>query len=679
MSSNHPNFLPCPGASGFAAPASSDVTQTPLPPPVRKVRRWTWILLSILIVGIGVNTPAFVACGRAGFAAHAAWAAIRRAEAHARVFDVFATRDDLRTAATQLATFRSALESVGVWRSVPRIGTQLRALEDAADAMIGTLNGIQHILDMFETIASASSEMDVGISSDRSYATLSKEEKRAVVRAMADALPSMRLARDNIDLALELWNRVSRNELIAPIQAALRPFAETLPTLKRALDEAVPLIEIGIAFAGYPDPARALVVLQNADELRPSGGFIGTIGTVTLDGGDLAEFEFQDVYAIDNPVASTWKDVPPQPLLDRLGVKNWFLRDANWSPDFPSSAERILDVYVREVELGRKMRLSNPPTIVIALEPGFFASLFSITGPITADGVTYDAQNFFDRLEYAVESDFLKKGIPVAHRKDVLAQIGRTMLDRLKSLPVSRWPEVLHLFTTALERKQILLFTRRPDLLAALDRRGWTGRTHPPSGDFLWVIDANMAAFKTDGVMEKRVAYRVDATHPESPIATVTLTYTHTNPQFTWRTTRYRSYTRVYVPEGSVLLDSSGAMKDDRYRTGGVAVRGTVDVTKELGKTVFGTFWSIEPGKTGMLSFTYALPPSAVGKMAHGSYSLDWPKQPGADRTQLTLDLLFDTNVLKATPPESKEKWGDARYEYKTDSLMDRKFNITRE
>ncbi len=118
-------------------------------------------------------------------------------------------------------------------------------------------------------------------------------------------------------------------------------------------------------------------------------------------------------------------------------------------------------------------------------------------------------------------------------------------------------------------------------------------------------------------------------------------------------------------------------MKDDRYRTGGVAVAGPVDITKELGKTVFGAFWSIEPRQTSTLRFTYALPPSILtNSRADGSYHLDWPKQAGADTTTLTLNLLFGTTVLSATPPEDKKSWGDARYEYETDSLQDRNFNI---
>ena len=221
-----------------------------------------------------------------------------------------------------------------------------------------------------------------------------------------------------------------------------------------------------------------------------------------------------------------------------------------------------------------------------------------------------------------------------------------------------------------------MAYSQDPALLKVLDARGWTARAKPTNGDFLWVVDANLAALKTDGVMDKKIAYTLDAHDPENPIATVTLTYKDLAQKIDWRYTRYRSYTRVYVPEGATLIKTEGAMKDDRYKTGGVAVNGPVDVTKELGKTVFGAFWSIEPGQTGTLSFTYKLPTSIFELLDSGSYRLDWPKQAGADRTALTATLLFDKTVTGASPSEERSNWGDATYEYQTDSLQDQTVRI---
>ncbi|MFZ2803617.1 MAG: hypothetical protein WA001_00175, partial [Patescibacteria group bacterium] len=182
--------------------------------------------------------------------------------------------------------------------------------------------------------------------------------------------------------------------------------------------------------------------------------------------------------------------------------------------------------------------------------------------------------------------------------------------------------------------------------------------------DYLQVVDANLAALKTDGVMAKKVTYKLNAQDPNNVTATVTLTYTNTNKVITWRYTRYQDYVRIYVPDGSQLVSTSGAQTK-------------VDVTKELGKSVFGTYWVVQPGQTGTMSFTYKLPQAVGDSVTNGAYTLQWPKQAGADKTQLTLDLSFGKNITSAVPSEAANQFGDARYEYVTDSLQDQVFNIS--
>jgi hypothetical protein len=385
---------------------------------------------------------------------------------------------------------------------------------------------------------------------------------------------------------------------------------------------------------------------------------------------------FTDVYAVDNPVSAVWRDVPPAPLERYLGVDAWFFRDANWSPDFPTSAERMLDTYTREIQ----MASSSPgemPNAVIALEPGLFRELLRFTGPITVQGMTFTADNFFDQLEYEVEQGFLKRNIPLAERKGVLLALGASLQERLFALPVSQVPVLIDIVSRAVQRKQIMVYARDSEALAILDARGWTARAKETRGDFLWTVDANLAALKTDGVMQKQVTYTA---HPDKDgryVATVALQYKNTNRMITWRYTRYRSYTRVYVPEGSEFIRAEGAMENDRHVSGGRTVPGQVDVMHELGKTVFGAFWAVEPGETRTLSFTYRLPPTVSEAIRSGEYHLDWPKQAGADQTELTLDLNFGKNIVSATPPEDADQWGDARYRYQTDSLEDRIFNVS--
>lgn len=706
MPQESPNFLTCPvepwpGDSPSKKEDEKPKAEGPKPtsklpkriepekrePPEMKPK-WSfkkrYVIIPLVIVVLLALLPAIIGGVRAGVAAYTAKQALTRAQENLKVLNVDAAKTDIETARSALVELRSALRAMGFWRDLPGLGTQIRGVENAADAGSGTLDSVSDLLTVASTIVDAlrggaeAGTSITGVAPTRSFNDLTKEEKRDLLQKFSNELPNLRLARDKMDIALDLWNRVPQDELASPIRKALKPLADDLPILKKTLDEAVPLIETILPMSGYPAPRRYLMTLQNATEIRPGGGFIGTVGTMTLDAGDLSEFSFTDVYNIDNPVAGVWKETPPEPIRNYLGVNNWFLRDANWSPDFSVSAERILDFYIRESELQLHAQLPQRPDTYIAFEPGFFEGLLRITGPITTDGLTFDSENFLDKIEYQVEIDWLQKGLSVDERKEILSRIGDQIRLKVLSLPASRWPEVLDLVTNALQRKQLMAYSRDPSLQQVFQSRGWSAQATPTNGDFLWVIDANLASYKTDGAMQKAATYKLNMNDPRGPVATVTLRYTNTAKGYLsdYRYTRYRTYTRVYVPEGSQLLSSSGAMKDDIHNTGGKVVPGKVDVMKELGKTVYGAFWAIEPSRTGELSFTYLLPKDVVEKAAAGTYHLDWLKQAGVDEAQLTLDLSLGKNIMSAVPAEDESKWGDARYEYETDSLTDRSFDI---
>ncbi|MEK7655607.1 MAG: DUF4012 domain-containing protein [Patescibacteria group bacterium] len=688
MPEQTPNFLTCPIEPASSQPKA--VENAPKLPRPKRRRIW-FVLLFVLLFFVAASIPLGLTLSSAYGSANSARSSVQSAREKLINKDVEGAREDLKNARASLLKFREQLQKLGILRDLPSLGTQIRALEDAASAGSETLGSADDILDVAAVILDAlqsgvetSDVLKTGIAPTRKFEELTTEEKRDLLQRFSNELPRLRSARDKMDIALTLWGRVPKEGLASPISNALEPLAEAIPLMKKSLDEAVPLLEALLPMSGYPTPRHYLIVLQNADEIRPAGGFIGTIGNMTWDAGTLTEFAFTDVYNIDNPVSGVWKEKPPDPLTRYIGVSNWFLRDANWSPDFPTSAERVLDFFIRESELQLHAQLPARPTTFIALEPGFFRSLLELTGPLEVDGKKYDSDNFFEQLEFQVEVGFHQQGIPVEQRKEVISKLGAELTKKIFALPSSRWPEVLDIVTQALERKQIMAYSSDSDLQPVLESRGWSARAKPTNGDFLWVVDANLAALKTDGAMKKEIHYSLDAKSPDGPVATVTLRYTNTAKGFgDYRYTRYRTYTRVYVPDGSEFISSSGAMKDDLNKTGGNFVPGTVDVFKELGKTVFGAFWSIEPGKIGELTFTYRLPSTAlVGEGGRtpplqSDYRLDVPKQAGVDNAALTIDLSFDKNIKSAMPPEDSTKWGDSRYEYRTDSLIDRSFEIS--
>jgi len=98
-----------------------------------------------------------------------------------------------------------------------------------------------------------------------------------------------------------------------------------------------------------PDGERTYLLLaQNNEELRATGGFISSIGVLSLSRGLPGSVTFQDSYTIEN-----WDKPhpdPPEPLRKHMGLDLWVTRDANWWPDYPTSARAVAALYTLNQE-----------------------------------------------------------------------------------------------------------------------------------------------------------------------------------------------------------------------------------------------------------------------------------------------------------------------------------------
>jgi len=167
------------------------------------------------------------------------------------------------------------------------------------------------------------------------------------------------------------------NDLAAPIENARQAMVTRIATYGPLLKAYVKVAADLPGILGWQEPRRYLVLTQNPAELRPTGGFIGSYGLVSFDKGKITERTFQDVYLLDNPVDYPYVEPPPalaQHIL-RPGL-TWSLRDANWSPDFPTSAQDALRLYVNK---------SEDTTVdgVVGVTTNTIDELLRITGPIT--------------------------------------------------------------------------------------------------------------------------------------------------------------------------------------------------------------------------------------------------------------------------------------------------------
>lgn len=292
-----------------------------------------------------------------------------------------------------------------------------------------------------------------------------------------------------------------------------------------------------------------LVLLQNNYELRPGGGFLGQYAIVKVKDGEVLSTFVEDANLLDQRI--TVKITPPYPLTRKLQLKRWKMRDSNFSPDFPTNAQKA-EYFYRLAGGGQKF------DGVIAINANVFDHALAITGPITPAGysTTFKAEDGALKLEEVVEKAYLGDDVAAElkqNRKAIMKVLAAEMVKRLAT--VDNIPKMIEFAHRELGEKNIMLYFKDATLQNIVAGVKWDGTVNTDwTNDYLMLVDANLGALKSDYFIDRSVNYEVDFTG-EKPIATLTHTYKHRATYGDWRTSDYHSYLRAYIPKGSTMLE----------------------------------------------------------------------------------------------------------------------------
>lgn len=383
-----------------------------------------------------------------------------------------------------------------------------------------------------------------------------------------------------------------------------------------------------------------LLVFQNNNELRASGGFMGTIGNAKLVDGSLTSLDIRSVYDWDGQLKD--KIMPPQPM---LAVNNrWYLRDSNWFAHFPQSASRISTLYEKEG--------GETPDLIIAMTPDVIIDMLERTGPIQIPqhGVTLTAENFVELTQTETSVNYDKE---LNQPKQFLADFFPILMEKLGTS--GGIMTFLEIFQQNLYQKQIVMYSRNSDLQKKISSFNWAGELRDTDRDFLSVVNSNLGGTKTDRFLERHTG--LESNIDSDGTVTNTIRYTVKNPLPNTEGLKNKSFVRFYVPEGSILLGSEGFNKDfqlpiiseDGYVVDEQVQEWQRFVTqdtfsrtftgRETDKTWFGNWLEVAGGESKTVTITYQLPFS-LSKIDRHSILIQ--KQPGSRTAQFDYALTFD-------------------------------------
>lgn len=435
-------------------------------------------------------------------------------------------------------------------------------------------------------------------------------------------------------LAKELEEKVSKIQvkyLPEEYQSEFAQLQNKAGTVSESLNEVVDLLVNMQTFLGFNYDKRYLLVFQNNTELRASGGFVGSYALIDFRNGEIKNLEIPGGGSYDTEAGLKERIIAPEAL--QMVNPLWHFWDSNWWPDWPTSARKLMWFYEK----------SDGPSVdgVISFTPTVLENLLKIIGPIdlTAEhGVVIDADNFWLETQRIAEekpkvnTEVATNTEAVAVRHEPKKIIGDLMNKIIEVLPErldkDMFIDLVGTVEDSLNEKHVMFYFTDENLENKTIQYGWDGAMKQTAFDYLMVINTNVAGGKTDKVIRETINHKAEVAWDGTVIDTVTIKREHTGErgqEFTG--VRNNDWLRVYVPEGSELIQAGGfSIPDEKYfeapdkdwkndpdieATEGQAVTDLESGTKiynENGKTVFANWSQIDPGQTALITLKYRLP-----------------------------------------------------------------------
>lgn len=476
---------------------------------------------------------------------------------------------------------------------------------------------------------------------------------------------------------------ISSQESLEKVNIPYFPKENIKTTLSPAVSKLISLYDIlpVITEVFYSSsPKVYLVLFQNNMELRPTGGFIGSYGLLTISGGKILDFKIEDVYTADGQLKGHVD--PPLPIRRYLSQPNFFLRDSNFDPDFAASAQQAS--FFLQKELGKNV------DGVIGVNLTLAQKLMQVVGAIKLSDFNNEeitGDNFFYKVNYLSSANFFPGSTA---KKDILTAISNEIFTSITAESGTDLLELVPIIKQAFEEKNILIYTSDPALQKIIEDHSWAGRmvkvqcvdrkdergqqvsvnSDSCLPDYLSIIEANLGVNKANFFINKSTVVEKKITDAGEIVTTVTISYENTNNTVVLTPQTYVNYLRLFIPLGSKLVNVS-------INNATVATQEIDVISYENDKTSIGFLVKIAPDNRGVVKINYILPRLLSEKIT--SYQMFYQKQAGDKNSPLIFSLVTPAGQnLKPVNFSSTTQKMDEIF-YTTDTSVDRVFALKRE
>jgi hypothetical protein len=436
-------------------------------------------------------------------------------------------------------------------------------------------------------------------------------------------------------------------------------------------------------FLGFQGPRTYLLLGQNQQEIRATGGFIGVAVQATLDQGRLADWEYHDSTTVDRlPPKHPDNPAPPEPIYWYLWMGKLLFRDANWSPHFPTSAARLAELY----RLGVGVRVDGVITGNKQLMVDLVDSLRDIRVPGLAEPLTRETANYYTNADDTPYKCTERHGSNRGKRcfdEDLFTALQARLNSRFSD---QERVAMVRIIKTALDKGDILIHVFQPDQAKVLENLGWNGAIPKVDHDYLLVVDSSLPGHTASEVV-RHWDYQVALQVGKPATARLRVRYDHQSPRQMGQVCRqseffydcYWNYFRVYLPEAATNIEAPPVPlhEGSEKLIWGYSDPDSASLVRDpdVGPArlvEIGGYITVEPGSVTTIPLEYQLPWKIVRSRESGAfeYRLLVQKQPGMDRDQVSVsvELPPGAELVDASPTPTSRNGRSLVFNFALDS-----------
>lgn len=483
------------------------------------------------------------------FGWHAGWGVrdLSRAGDFGKAAKFEAAEERARRSRNHFQGAKKSLGSLGILAALPFKNDDIYEIEQIMDIGINLSEASRHFIlaaePLYQVWRYVFSAEEGGVNLKEAFLETNRE-----LRSGYEKLSFAEGFLENVEL--EKWLRIPGGEKLLAMK-------ENLPQIRQKIAAVYSILPALDKVLGGEEKKVYLVLFQNNMELRPTGGFIGSYGLLTFEGGRMTDFKVEDVYTADGQLRGYVE--PPKPIRVYLNEAAWYFRDCNWDPDFFQTS--LNSAWFLEKEMGLKVNG------VIGINLYVVEEILRSLGPVWLPDYEEEisVENLFLKAQSYVEKDFFPGS---TQKRDFLGLLSRQVFEEVKTAGVEESGKIGEAILKSLEERQMMATLDEEEAMAALRKLGWDGGLREVACDWLeageqegdcvadytFFVEANLGVNKANYLVRREVREEVEI-EEERVERSLEILYENKSSQEPGWGGGYKNYLRVIIPERAELLE----------------------------------------------------------------------------------------------------------------------------